>query len=242
MAATATAHLRPATAGPRDRIFYTGMSLAAIVTVFVGFAPTYYLKSQFQNLPLTPLIHAHGLVFTSWILLFLMQTVLVANRRVDIHRRLGYAGAALAVMLVVLGVTTAIAAVKRNSPLFGSDPLAFMVVPFGDMLVFSVLAGAGIWYRRNPETHKRLMLLATIAILTAAIARWPLQIMQAGPVAFFGITDLFIVAGVLYDLVSRRRVYPAYLWGGGLIVISQPLRLIISGTDAWHQFAAALVR
>ena len=126
--------------------------------------------------------------------------------------------------------------------LFGSDPLAFLVIPFGDMLVFGVLVGAGVWFRRNPETHKRLMLLATIAILTAAIARWPLQIMQKGPLAFFGFTDLFIVAGIVYDLVSRRRVHPAYLWGGGLIVISQPLRLIISGTDAWHQFAAAIVR
>src|SRR5258706_3287335 len=102
MAATATAHLGPAAAGSRDRIFYTGMSVAAIVTVFVGFAPTYYLKSQFQNLPLTLLVHAHGLVFTSWILLFMTQTVLVAKRRVDIHRRPGDPGPALAAVAVGL--------------------------------------------------------------------------------------------------------------------------------------------
>src|SRR4029078_3829549 len=84
-----------------DHLFYVGMSLASMVTVFVGFAPTYYLKGYFHGAPLAPLVHLHGVVFTTWILLFFGQTVLVARDRTDLHRKLGWAGAILAATLVV---------------------------------------------------------------------------------------------------------------------------------------------
>jgi len=225
-----------------DRLFYLSMSLVIVATVFVGFAPTYYLKSYFHAAPLPPLVHLHGLVFTSWILLFVTQTVLVAGRRIDLHRRLGFVGAVLAALLVVIGLTTAIVSARRNFAAGNQGALTFLAIPFGDMLVFSVLVTAGIRYRRRAEAHKRLMLLATISILDAAIVRWPLAIMAAGPVAFFGVTDLLIVAGLVYDLMSRRRVHPAYIWGGLLILASQPLRLAIAGTSAWLAFARALVQ
>jgi hypothetical protein len=237
--ATGVAH---AVVWRKDRVFYTGMSLAAVATVFVGFAPTYYLGAYFQAAPLTPLVHLHGLVFSGWILLFLTQTVLVASRRTDLHRRLGPIGAGLAVLLVVVGLTTAIVSARRTFAAGDEGALTFLAIPFGDMVVFSILAAAAIYYRRWSEAHKRLMLLATMSILDAAIARWPLAIVAAGPVAFFGLTDLFVAAGLLYDLSSRGRVHQAYIWGGLLIVSSQLLRLAIAGTDAWLAFARALVQ
>ena len=219
------------------------MSLAAVVTVFLGFARTYYLRSHYLATALPPLLHLHGIVFTSWILLFVTQTALVAGRRINLHRRLGLGGAALAGLLVVVGLTTATLSARRNFAAGNAGALTFLVVPFGDMLVFAVLVTAGILYRRRAEMHKRLMLLATISILDAAISRWPLAIIAAaGPRAFFGITDLFIAAGVAYDLVSHRRVHPAYIWGGLLVVVSQPLRVAIAGTGPWLTFAGALVR
>lgn len=231
----------PAAIRPNDRLFYTGMSLASIATVFIGFAPTYYLKGYFQAASLSPLVHVHGLVFTAWILLFLAQTALVAGHRIDVHRRLGVAGAGLAVSLVAVGLTTAVASARRGFAAGNAGVLTFLAIPFGDMLVFLVLATAGIRYRHRPETHKRLILLATVSILDAALARWPLALMRVGPVAFFAATDLFVVAGLLYDLVSRRRLHPAYVWGGLFIVGSQALRLGIARTAAWLAFARALV-
>ncbi len=224
-----------------DRIFYTGMSLVILATVFVGFAPTYYLKGYFQTPPLRALVHAHGLVFTGWIVLFLTPTVLVASHRTDLHRRLGMAGVGLAALVVALGLITALSGARRGVAAGDEGALTFLAIPLGDMVVFMGLAGAAIHYRRTPEVHKRLMLLATVSILNAALARWPLAIMAAGPVAFFLATDLLVLAGVVYDLVSRGRVHPAYVWGGLLIVISQPLRLAIAGTDAWLAFARTLV-
>lgn len=119
----------------------------------------------------------------------------------------------------------------------GIDPSRFLAIPLFDLVVFSVLVVAGIRARRDPQAHKRLMLLQTIAILSAAIARWPLAIMQHGPLAFFGANDLYVLLVVGFDLATRGSVHRASLWGALAIVISQPLRLAISGTDAWLTFA-----
>lgn len=225
----------------RERWFYLSMTLAIVVTVCAGFAPTYYLRPYFTAAPLVPLLHLHGLVFSTWVALFLVQTTLVAAHRTDIHRRLGIAGGVIAVLMVVVGVTTAVIRAKQGAtPPGGPDPLVFLVVPLGDMLVFSLLVSAGFYFRRRPDVHKRLMLLSFISILAAAIARLPFAILQAGPPAFFGLTDLFVLACVVYDLITLRRVHRATLLAGLVIIMSQPLRLIIGGTGAWLAFASWL--
>jgi hypothetical protein len=217
------------------------MSLAFAISVFVGFAPTYFLRGYFGGSPLSPLVHLHGLVFTGWILLAATQTALVAARRIDLHRRLGIAGVVWAGLLPIFGLTTAIDSARRNVAANPVEALTFLVLPFGDVLVFATLAGAGFYFRRRPQTHKRLMLLATIGILDAAVARWPLEVIQTSSFAFFVLTDLFIVPGVVYDLVSRRRIHPAYVWGGLFILISQPVRMAIANTGLWLAFAGLFV-
>lgn len=224
----------------RERLFYVGMSVAVVITVFAGFAPTYFLRPLFTTAPLIPLLHLHGLIFTSWILLFLIQTTLVAAHRTDIHRRLGIVGGVIATLMVLIGVSTAVIRASQGAAPPGAPALPFLVVPLGDMLVFSILVGAGLYFRRKPDVHKRLMMLATISILAAAIARLPFAFLQAGPPAFFGLTDAFVLACVLYDLITLRRLHRATALAGLLLVASQPLRLIVGGTQAWLSFATWL--
>ena len=227
-----------------ERLFYTGMAAAFVVTVFAGFARTYFLRPYFNHGPLIPLLHLHGLVFTSWLLLLLTQTALVAAKRTDIHRRLGIAGAVLAVLMVMVGTATAIIRAKVvEVPPGAPSPLAFLTVPLGDMLLFASLVGAGFYFRRRPDIHKRLMLVATIAILPAAVARLPFAfIQQVGPLAFFGLSDLFIVPCLIYDLFTRGRFHRATVLGGLALVISHPLRLVIGNTQAWLAFATWLTQ
>jgi hypothetical protein len=117
-----------------------------------------------------------------------------------------------------------------------------MIVPLGDMLVFSVLIGLALYFRRKLQVHKRLMLLAAINLLTPAIARIPLKfIINGGPLAFFGLTDLCLLGFVAYDTFKHRRLHPVFLWGSIFIIAMQPLRLLLAGTDVWMNFAAALV-
>jgi hypothetical protein len=224
------------------RRLYTWAAVAAAAVVFIGFARSYYLKGAFGAPALSALVHAHGLVMTLWFVLFVVQARLVAARRIDLHRRLGIAGATVAALVFVVGVSTAINAAARGvSP--GPPPLVFLVVPLGDMLVFATLAGAGLLLRRRGDHHKRLMLLASVGMLTAAFARIPLDLVKAGGLPlFFALNDLLVLACVGYDTVKNRRLHPAFGWGALLIVVSQPLRLLLAGTAGWLQFASWLIR
>lgn len=236
-----TANLSVAGTRQGTRRFYVGVAIAVLITVFLGFSRSYFLKGYFGTPELSLHVHIHGLVFTSWVLLFLAQTTLVATGRADLHRKLGMGGAVLAALLLIVGTTTAVLRVKGggSSPIPGVPPLSFLAVPLFDMVVFAILISAGLMLRNRPDTHKRLMTLATIALMSAPIARIP-GVLRAGPPGFFGLTDLFIVAMLVYDLATRRKVHPATIWGGLVIVASQPLRLMISGTPAWLAFAGWL--
>ena len=236
-----TANLSVAGTRRGTRRFYVGVAIAVLITVFLGFSRSYFLKAYYGTPELSLHVHIHGLVFTSWVLLFLAQTTLVATDRTDLHRKLGVGGAVLAALLLVMGTTTAILRVKGggSSPIPGVPPLSFLAVPLFDMVVFAMLIGTGLVLRNRPDTHKRLMTLGTIALTSAPIARLPF-VRPLGPPGFFGLTDLFIVAMLVYDLATRRKVHPATIWGGLVILASQPLRLMISGTPAWLAFAGWL--
>jgi uncharacterized membrane protein YozB (DUF420 family) len=223
-----------------DRLFFTGMALAAALTLYLGFLPSYFGRSP--TLPaLTPLYQIHGALFTAWIVLLVAQTALIAGGRADIHRRLGVAGAVLAVAMFVIGIAVSIETLRRNGAPPGGDPRKFFAIPLGDILVFGVLVGAAVLQRTHAETHKRLMLLATISLLTAAIGRFLRQYGLGGaPNLFYG-TDIFILALVLYDIAARGRVHPATLWGGALVAGLKPLLFyIVSATPPWLAATDAL--
>ncbi|HKP38330.1 MAG TPA: hypothetical protein VJT71_15835 [Pyrinomonadaceae bacterium] len=225
----------------RERIFYTGMAVAVLITVFFGFSRTFYLRPYFQTQPLIKLLIVHGVVFSSWLVLFIVQTSLVAARRIRTHMSLGIAGGVIASLMVIIGTVTAIVRAKGPSPIPGVNPLSFLTIPLGDMLIFAILVGSAFYFRRRADTHKRLMLLASISILPAAVARLPFRFVETGgPLVFYGLSDLFIIPCLIFDLVTRGRPHRATVIGGALIVLTQPLRLMIGGTQAWLAFATWL--
>ena len=230
--------MRPAAV---DRRFYSWVAVGAALIVFAGFARSYYLKGVFGTPALTGLVHVHGLIMTSWFALLIIQARLVAVRRVQLHRRLGVFGGLLAVLVVTVGFATAVTAAK-NGVTPGPPPLVFLVVPLGDLFVFTVLIGIGLYFRRRADIHRRLMVLGSLGITTAAIARIPIGfIATGGPLAFFGLTGLVVLACVLYDTLRTRRLHPAFLWGALFIIASQPGRFMLASTDAWMRFAQWLV-
>lgn len=223
-----------------DRGLYTWGALAAIALVFAGFARTYYLKHYFGAPALSLLVHLHGLVMTLWFTLFAVQVWLVAAHRVAVHRRLGVAGALLAAMVVGIGTLTAITA-ARNGVSPGPPPLVFLAIPLGDMLVFTVLVSLGLAYRHRPALHKRLILLSSLSMLTAAIARIPVEaITRGGLPVFFALTDLVILVCAGIDTAKHRRLHPAFGWGFAFILASQIFRFWLAGTPQWHRFAGWL--
>lgn len=228
----------PAVTQRGERRFWSCMAIAMALVAFAGFAPSYYLKARFGMGPeLTPLLRLHGAIMTAWMLLLVTQTTFIAARRVTWHRRLGVVGVVLAALLVVL--FTVVSVTRARAGTLGPGfvpPLQFLAIPLMSVIVVPVLIAAAVYFRKRSDFHKRLIMLANIEIVTPAAAR--LTIMAGlGPLPGFGIMDVFLVAIVIRDLITLRRVHPATLWGGMFLFILQPVRFAISGTPAWLSFA-----
>ncbi len=223
--------------GRLPRLFSATVAVLAAIAAFVGFARTYYLKELFGTRPLPVLVHIHGLVMTCWLVLLIAQTVLVVRHRTDIHRRLGVFGGVLASMIVVIGTAVAIHAVRAGHAPPRMSPLSFLIIPLGDITLFGIFVAAALYYRRRPELHKRCMIVATIAILPAALARWPWPLIAHQPLHFFAATDVLLIGIIAFDYARTRRLSPAYLWAGLVLIASHPLRLMLADTKAWQTFA-----
>jgi len=212
------------------------MSLLMLATVFVGFAPTYYLAGMFRAPLPSLIIHLHGAAFSAWIVLLVTQTSLVSAGRVDIHRRLGIAGFLLAFLMVILGILAATDALVRQFPP-GRDPKAFFIIPTTDMVIFATLVFFAFRARSNPPAHKRLILIATVALMIAAIARWPFSMVHRKPDIAALFSYIFLGILMAYDLWSTRKLHRATVWASAFLILVEQIRIPISKTAAWHAFA-----
>ena len=220
----------------RDNRFFLAMAIACAVGVLAGFSRTYFLKTYFATPALSPLFHIHGIVFSAWLVYFVVQTALIANRRVSVHRRLGYAGTALVSAMIVLGIAAAIATAKAGlfqHILFAHNPEGAFFFSLVSLMNFVILVGAGFYFRRNRQAHQRLMLMATAcALLPVALSRLPVS---AHPVALIFV---FALAGPVYDLLTLRRIHRAYGWSLLLFFLTQPpLRMLVGNSAAWYRLA-----
>ena len=222
-----------------DNYFFSAMALLILATVFVGFARTYFLAGVFRAPLPSLLIHIHGAVFSSWILLLIAQTALVSAGRVDIHRRLGLVGFGLACLMVTLGVLAASNSLARNfsPPGSGFDPRTFYAIPMGDMLIFATLVFFAYRARFNPVAHKRLILIATISLMDAPTGRPPFTVITGRPFFDSTFVVIFVLLLVAYDLWSTRKVHRATIWAGLFVVIAEQLQVPFGNTTAWHSFA-----
>jgi len=224
------------------RYRFHAVAVAALAaTVFAAFAKTYYFKVFLDSPPLTKAAHLHGIIATAWVALHYTQARLVAAHRVDLHRRLGTFAALVAALLAVQAISMAIgnAAAGHGPP--GRDPLQFLSVPLGTTMMFALFVGCALALRRNREWHKRLMLLATMTLLTPAMGRLDAQIMQPlglpRLVLAPAITFAFVAWACAHDWRRLGRVHPAYIVGGVALLVSIPLRRWIGFTDAWLPIA-----
>lgn len=224
-----------------DHVFFQTMAVLLTLTMVVGFAKTYFLHGVFRAKLPNLLIHIHGAVFTCWFLLLLAQSALASAHRVDLHRKLGIAGVVVACLMFPLGIlATADYLVREAAQRW---ILLAAVMPIAELGIFSVLAAAAFLMRRKPALHKRLILLATIGLMGAAVGR-----MQFLPFwHFHGIaairlvwcyTYVFLLPLTAYDLWSTRKLNRATVWGSLFIISMQQVILLVSTTAPWY----ALVR
>jgi hypothetical protein len=226
-----------------ERIFFGGMAMLLCVIVFIGFFRTFF-GVGFVQAPLpSPILRVHGIVFTAWMLLLLTQAALVSTRRVAWHRTLGIVAFGLPPLMIGLGVVAAIDALGRKVSIGPLDPATSLALPLVNITAFAIVIAAAWKARRRPDAHKRLIVLATISLSTAALGRMPWAQFDlspaAGPVIGLAALVLLIVA---YDVLSLRRVHRSTRWAAPLVFAAGAFAVPFGMTPAWHHFADFLVR
>jgi hypothetical protein len=217
--------------------FYPYIAVAAALVVFAGFARTFYLRYWFDLPPMTLLTQLHGLVFSAWVALFVVQTRLIAANNVRAHMRLGIAGVVLAALVFAFGVATAVisASAPRMRPMAMAS-YQFVFIPLSIIVIYAGFVTAAVLLRKRPQLHKRFMVLAMIAVLPPATAR--LLHLAGGDMNFLAlqtsVTAIFVIGCILYDRLKFRVVHPVYAYGGAFLILAWPFRAWFARTPAWE--------
>lgn len=221
--------------------FYFFMSLLIAGVVVYGFSHTvdHFL---IHAVPVRPwILWVHGSVFSGWVLFFILQSALVRVRKVRVHRTLGWFGVGLGTIIPVLGLSTAITMDRFRIAHFHSLKASpFLAIQLNDVICFSVLFTLSVLWRRKPEYHRRLILMASCVLTSAAFARFPFVSLQ---VTYWWV-DSLILLGILRDLVVNRRIHPAYLYALPMLIIMQntALHLFFAAPRGWVRITDAMLR
>ena len=222
-----------------DDIYFVGISIAMLITIVAGFSQTYFFKGMFFAPLPSLLIHIHGAFFSSWIILFVVQTLLVANRNIRLHRKLGYAGAVLAACMVILGVTATVWSVSvGHTPSIFTPPM-FLALNVLGVGYFGGLVAWAVAKRNHPAIHKRLMLLATFNLLPPATTRLFVFIMHK-PALNAPVLIAFTLSLIVFDLVTRRKPYAATVIGSIMVLSTFPLATALGHVPLLQRVAASL--
>jgi hypothetical protein len=227
-----------------DRYFYFSMSVLIAVVVVYGFSHTVG-KKLIYAVPERPfLLYLHAGVFSGWVAFFIFQSALVRTRNVRLHRIIGWFGVALGVAIPILGVTTAITMSRFKMTYLHATETASglgLVVSFFDVIAFAVPFALAIYWRNKPEFHRRLILIATCALTSAAFARFPKYLVPPG--LFYLGVDLLILLGVIRDLIADRRIHRIYLWALPLFLMGQVFALytVIKDLPYWVRISHAIL-
>jgi hypothetical protein len=212
--------------------FYVGFAIVLLLIVVAGFSPTFFLNAFMAKRDLPPHVILHGVVATSWFVLLIVQTALVANRRTKLHKSLGLAAGIVAASAFTSTVVAAIFVFPRAAQagidhdtlagMFGMTRAAQVTHDTLAVTGFAVLVSFAYALRRRTETHKRLMLFASMALSGAAIPRLfgftGLAAFAPGAAAVFVIYVPLILAVIVNDLLTTRRVHPATSIGGSTLL------------------------
>jgi hypothetical protein len=214
------------------------VQLYMAAVVFVGFAPSFYLKPE-RALAMDPVIHVHAGVMTLWIVFMAMQGVLPARGRTQLHRTLGWWGAGLAGLVMVTGAMITVRGVDDGWDPFGlGSGEAFAAIPFRDLATFAGFFLVGLATRKSaPDAHKRMMTLATLSVIPAGLARLAAFVPEAAIVA---LNHAPIAALVAIDLWTRRRVLTSTWLGSAILVAATPTCIAMAKTQGWQELVRAL--
>jgi hypothetical protein len=220
--------------------FYFCMSLLIAVVAVYGFSQTIG-QNLLHASPLPPFVLTiHAIVFPGWILFFILQSALVRTRNVPLHRTLGWFGLALGIGILVLGYITATVMDRFFLQQHKMETPAFLIIQLMDLVSFAIPFALAIYWRRRPEYHRRLILIASCGLTDAAFGRFPQLPLALSP----GGVDALILLGILRDLIVDRRIHKVYLYAFPLLLLFQIfcMQTYLHTSPWWVHIATALLR
>jgi hypothetical protein len=221
-----------------DHWFYTAMAFAISAGVFAGFFRTYFGSKFFGGPSLPFWVHVHGAVFTLWILFYLLQNLLALSGGMRLHRQLGFIGGALAAGVVILGLLVTLREVREGRAFPFPDIYAVLAVSTAQMILFALMVGGALVLKKEPEAHKRLILMSTQLFFFPAFGR----LLNGINVTTLALALCFYLAGPVYDLIRLRRIQWAYAAGVPLLILTMPpFSVMASGNSVWHRFVDFLI-
>ena len=248
MATASNSRLLQATAattkrsGLLDKYFYFFMSLLIPAVVVYGFSFTVGTRLIHPTISPPPILYVHAAVFSGWLLFFILQSALVRTHNVRWHRRAGWFGAALGVLVVVVGVSTAVAMGRFNTlQMHATDAESFLMIPLFDMVCFTSTFALAIYWRKKPEFHRRLMFAATCALTAASFGRFPERVLPHD--FFYAGVDLLILLGVARDMIVNRRVHQVYFYVLPAFIVGQTIvtYTVIHNLPYWTSIAHSIL-
>jgi hypothetical protein len=214
-----------------DDIFFLAAALLILVIVVTGFAQSYFLAGMIRAKLPSALVHVHGALFVAWIFLLVSQASLVTFRKVKLHMTLGLLGFVLPPLMVVAGILTLFASIRRGD--LDIPPEILLAGDLENLVIFILLVSWGMLARRNGAFHKRLMILGTMAITGPAIDRWGF-----GLPFTIGVILVQPILVLVYDLWSLRRVHRSTAVGTAMIVTAMLTVLPFSKLPFWQHFVS----
>jgi len=232
-----------------ERLFYVIAGSLMLVATAVGFRGFLTHGKGFGGSEITrqivPLVVVHGLAMFSWIVLFLVQSILMLNGNRRLHMRIGVAGAVLAGAMVILGSATAILSTRHNPEgyqIFGGARF-FLATMLGEMLAFGTLVAIAVIYRRRAEIHRPMMLLASLMIISGGLGRCP-YIADFAIMPPLYVLGPALVLGALFLLLQWaliRAVSRWYALGYSAVVMASLIFIIVGHSSLWNQIAGVIV-
>lgn len=249
---TRTGSLSRSAAEDSDARFFVWLAAACAMIGIGGFIPTYWLQVPAGTFIGTPLMHLHGLLFSAWVVLLLVQSWLIEHRRYRNHRAWGLLGVAVASMMVAVGTALAVRGFAKEVAVYGDAARRFLIVPLFAMTAFPVCMTFAMINVRRSDWHRRLIFVATASLLGAALARvFFTLIVGFGPGMRPGmqaplpvnatllpvmLSNIVIVAGMVHDWRTRGRPHPAWVIGLCALVAGELMRTPVASSAVWLHF------
>ena len=230
-----------------ERAFYLSMMAAIFLLVIWGFAPSFFLRNWLTP-PATYIDRpdwmswafiGHGLLATGWLILFAVQTVLIGRKQLRLHKAIGRSAYPLYFANIATGAFVGFLGARYGFHAVPFDSITFAALPWMVIMAFAILGWAGLKERRDPQRHKRLMLLATIALADAGIAR--VTVFHGLLPNWMSATALFVIPLMVWDLATLRRLHRTTIVGGLLVAAALLLAIPVGMSGPWHKAVSTMI-